>query len=320
MDPLTYPPRSEQRLHSFFRRKATLEWLAKEASKDPVTGSYGNIIYAFGAAKFKHNSRGSAASPVWAFRAALAEKCKAMVLVNEYMTSQLCYKCKSTVLKGTRVRGERRELHGVRECRLCRMRINRDVNSALNMLFLFFFQLSQEGNRPPGFAPGNRRNIKPIRRRTPPQGSTGTADGSAAGAGAAADAGADAAGGRDGAGSVDGQGVGSAAAGEAGAAAGAAAKKRSRKRKTQAKDTAARKRPRKRAGKGKKRAKDSDSESDSSEAGELSPPPPQDLVRLTGAVNLRTPTGSQTASALHHLSRSRCPIPGRAVPTRPNHC
>ena len=283
-----------------------------------MTGSYGNIIYAFGAAKFKHNSRGSAASPVWAFRAALAEKCKAMVLVNEYMTSQLCYKCKSTVLKGTRVRGERRELHGVRECKLCRMRINRDVNSALNMLYLFFFQLSQEGNRPPGFAPGNRRNIKPIRRRTPPQGSTGTANGSAAGAGA--DAGADAAGGRDGAGSVDGQGVGSAAAGEAGAAAGAAAKKRSRKRKGQAKDTAARKRPRKRAGKGKKRAKDSDSESDSSEAGELSPPPPQDLVRLTGAVNLRTPTGSQTASALHHLSRSHLPIPGRAVPTRPNHC
>lgn len=151
---------SQRRLSRFFRSTAVIKWLAKECAKDPETGAYsGDMVFAFGAAKFAHNSRGSASSPVWTFRTELSKVCS-MVLINEYKTSQLCSSCHTSYLRPGRVKGEKRSLHGVRVCALCRTHWNRDINSALNMLFLFWFQLARDGDRPLGYAPGGP-NTKP---------------------------------------------------------------------------------------------------------------------------------------------------------------
>lgn len=145
--------RRERRLKTFFRKRAIVAWLAEEASKDPLSGEYGKAIFAFGAANFSHTMRGHAPSMVWAFRKKLARRCM-VVLIDEYHTSKVCYRCHVTVMKGTKVPGERGRLHGVRECSLCRLRMNRDINSAYNMAYLFFYQLLQNGERPRNYQPG----------------------------------------------------------------------------------------------------------------------------------------------------------------------
>lgn len=130
-------------------------WLAKEASKDPNTGRYGGVIMAFGSAVFAHNSRGSATCPIWAFRLELS-RLSTLVLVNEYNTSKMCHRCRSWRVKGVSVPGERGQLHGVRYCGLCRLRINRDINAAKNMRYVFLYQLACGGERPLGYKPGKR--------------------------------------------------------------------------------------------------------------------------------------------------------------------
>lgn len=122
------------------------------------------MIFAFGAAKFAHNSRGSASSPIWTFRTELSKLCT-MVLINEYKTSQLCSTCHTSYLRPGRVKGEKKSLHGVRVCTLCRIHWNRDINSALNMLYLFWFQLARDGNRPLGYAPGGKKTKPPGTRK-----------------------------------------------------------------------------------------------------------------------------------------------------------
>jgi hypothetical protein len=150
-------------LASYFRRKAVLQWLAKETAKNPETGAYSNMVWAFGAAKFPHNRGGAASSPVWAFRKALAERCT-MVLVNEYNTSQRCSRCLSSrTVRGVHVPGEKGHLHGVLTCSLCRNKINRDINSARNILYCFWYQLSQDGERPQGFSAAKRSYPEAVR-------------------------------------------------------------------------------------------------------------------------------------------------------------
>lgn len=140
-------------MKTYFRRKAVLSWLTKESCKDPISGIYGFVVLAYGAAKFAHNSRGSASSPLWTFRAMLAVLVT-MVLVNEYNTSKRCSQCHSGVfMKKVHVPGEKGSLHGVLTCPLCRHKINRDVNSARNIAYCFWYQLTQGGNRPPGYSP-----------------------------------------------------------------------------------------------------------------------------------------------------------------------
>ena len=116
------------------------------------------MIWAFGAAKFPHNSIGSASSPIWQFRALLAALCL-VVLVNEYNTSKRCSRCRcpSLTMTNVRVPGEKKALHGVLECAVCPGKVNRDINSARNILYCFWFQLSQRGARPPGFSPAKSK-------------------------------------------------------------------------------------------------------------------------------------------------------------------
>lgn len=110
---------------------------------------------AFGAAVFAHNSKGSASCPIWAFRAALSLVC-IMALINEYNTSKMCHRCRSCRVRGVHVKGDKGELHGVRYCSLCRLRINRDINAAKNMLYVFYHQLARCGVRPLGYTPAKR--------------------------------------------------------------------------------------------------------------------------------------------------------------------
>ena len=123
-----------------------------------MSGNYGGMIWAFGAAKFPHNSIGSASSPIWQFRALLAALCL-VVLVNEYNTSKRCSRCRcpSLTMTNVRVPGEKKALHGVLECAVSPGKVNRDINSARNILYCFWFQLSQRGARPPGFSPAKSK-------------------------------------------------------------------------------------------------------------------------------------------------------------------
>jgi hypothetical protein len=132
-----------------------LKWLAKECSKDPNSGIYGNVMFAFGAAVFAHNSKGSASCPIWSLRMELSFLCL-LFLVNEYNSSKRCQRCKACIVRGVRVKGEQRDLHGVRYCRVCRLRMNRDINAALNMRYIFLYQLAMCGARPLGYKAGKR--------------------------------------------------------------------------------------------------------------------------------------------------------------------
>lgn len=125
-----------------------------------------NTVIAFGAAMFAHNSRGSPSTPIRSFRYQLSLVCF-MVLINEYLTSQRCSLCHTTQLTSTCVAGEKGSLHGVRECRLCRVRWNRDINSARNMLYLFWYQLGMSGERPATYAPGRAKKPETAAKKAP---------------------------------------------------------------------------------------------------------------------------------------------------------
>lgn len=133
-----------------------LAWIVRELTRNPYTGKIDPAtVLAYGAAMFAHNSKGGASARIRSFRKALSEV-SVMVLVNEFRTSQLCSRCHTTVMKGVRQPGVKSSLRGVRDCSLCHTKWMRDVNSARNMFYLFWYQLAMEGARPMSYAPGTK--------------------------------------------------------------------------------------------------------------------------------------------------------------------
>ncbi|ORE01350.1 hypothetical protein BCV72DRAFT_310112 [Rhizopus microsporus var. microsporus] len=55
------------------------------------------------------------------------------VSVDEYLTSQICNKCKPRQLNNTSIAGSKRRVHSILKCESCGTVWNRDVNSVLNI-------------------------------------------------------------------------------------------------------------------------------------------------------------------------------------------
>ena len=117
----------------------------REATKD--------TIVVFGSAKFAANG------PIQKLRRKLQER-ENVVLVelDEFNTSKLCSQCAGEKKEKSEVEGplgpkqeddaeHRSRIHGVRVCNNCRMTWNRDVNAALNMLYLFKHAQLNHGKR-----------------------------------------------------------------------------------------------------------------------------------------------------------------------------
>jgi hypothetical protein len=60
------------------------------------------------------------------------------VSVDEYLTGQICNKCKYKQLNNISITGAKRRVHSVLKCESCGTVWNRDVNSALNIYDILF--------------------------------------------------------------------------------------------------------------------------------------------------------------------------------------
>ena len=101
------------------------------------------VVVAFGGAKFSVTSKGYASGPVEGVRQALRRMWVEVYDVNEDYTSQLCHHCHEKLVLMYSQGGEGRggsAIHCVRRCLTAtcvRNILNRDVNAAVNMLYVF---------------------------------------------------------------------------------------------------------------------------------------------------------------------------------------
>ncbi|ORE14789.1 hypothetical protein BCV71DRAFT_274988 [Rhizopus microsporus] len=73
------------------------------------------------------------------------------VSVDEYLTSQICNKCKSKKLNNISITGSKRRVHSVLKCESCGTAWNRDVNSTLNIYNIFVYKSKHDNESPPPF-------------------------------------------------------------------------------------------------------------------------------------------------------------------------
>ena len=118
----------------------------------PVGEDERPVVVAFGAGMFSSCSRGHCPGPVKGVRRALRERGVELYDVNEDYTSQLCHCCYNKVVP-MYSEGGTKAIHGVRRCLTAtcmRKTLNRDVNAALNILYIFKEE-SLHGYRPVKF-------------------------------------------------------------------------------------------------------------------------------------------------------------------------
>ena len=73
------------------------------------------------------------------------------VSVDEYLTSQICNKCKSKQLNNISITGSKRRVHSVLKCESCGTMWNRNVNSSLNINGIFVYKSKYDNESPPPF-------------------------------------------------------------------------------------------------------------------------------------------------------------------------
>ena len=99
--------------------------------------------------------KGKRAAPTRRITKEIKRKCKQsngeteFVLVDEYLTSQICNKCKSKKLNSISIIGSKRRVHSVLKCESCGTVWNHDVNSALNIYGIFVYKLKHDNESPP---------------------------------------------------------------------------------------------------------------------------------------------------------------------------
>ena len=121
----------KQAFSQFRRRKRSLDSICKRISQGDR-----ETIVGFGNGSNVSRGFGHAPAPSKELRERLKQHCK-VVLIDEYLTSQICSHCHSK-LKAFKRDGA--EVHGIRVCpnQECRITWNRDFNAAINMHHLLF--------------------------------------------------------------------------------------------------------------------------------------------------------------------------------------
>ncbi|KAG1175021.1 hypothetical protein G6F70_004425 [Rhizopus microsporus] len=103
------------------------------------------------------NMKGKRAAPTRRITEEIKRKCKPsnggteFVSVDDYLTSQICNKCKSKQLNNISITGSKRRVHSVLKCESCGTVRNRDVNSALNINGIFVYKSKHDNESPPSF-------------------------------------------------------------------------------------------------------------------------------------------------------------------------
>jgi transposase len=108
--------------------------------------------------------KGKRAAPTRRITEEIKRKCKQsnergaeFVSVDEYLTSQICNKCKYKQLNNISVTGSKRRVHSVLKCKSCGTVWNRDVNSALNIYGIFVYKSKHDNESPPPLQKAFRR-------------------------------------------------------------------------------------------------------------------------------------------------------------------
>ncbi|ORE10450.1 hypothetical protein BCV72DRAFT_313669 [Rhizopus microsporus var. microsporus] len=111
-------------------------------------------IIAFGNGSFGSNMKGKRAAPIRRITEEIKRKFKQsnegteFVSVDEYLTSQICNKCKSKQLNNISITGSKRRLHSVPKCESYGTVWNRDVNSVLNIYGIFVYKSEHDNEIP----------------------------------------------------------------------------------------------------------------------------------------------------------------------------
>ncbi|KAG1549199.1 hypothetical protein G6F50_013378 [Rhizopus delemar] len=106
---------------------------------DLPSSSQQKRITASGNSSFCSSIKGKRAAPTKRITEEIKRKCKQsnegteFIYVDEYLTSQICNKCKSKQLNNISIIGSKRRVYSVLKCESCGTVWNRDVNSALNI-------------------------------------------------------------------------------------------------------------------------------------------------------------------------------------------
>ncbi|CEG76751.1 hypothetical protein RMATCC62417_11608 [Rhizopus microsporus] len=121
---------------------------------DLPSSSQRKRILAFENGSFCSSMKGKRAAPTKRIAEEIKRKCKQsdgeteFVSVDEYLTSQICNKCKSKQLNNICITGSKRRVHSVLKCESCGMVWNRDVSSVLNIYGIFVYKSKHDNESP----------------------------------------------------------------------------------------------------------------------------------------------------------------------------
>ena len=106
-------------------------------------------IIAYGDGAFSPSMRGKRSGPTKAIVKAIQKCSVAVVMTDEYLTSQVCNKCKQRNVENVTQKTSKRRVHSVLQCQesTCNVIWNRDVMAANNILDIFLHAAANNDTR-----------------------------------------------------------------------------------------------------------------------------------------------------------------------------
>ncbi|PHZ09415.1 uncharacterized protein RHIMIDRAFT_240527 [Rhizopus microsporus ATCC 52813] len=109
-------------------------------------------IIAFGDGMFNSSLRGNRGASVRLIKKTLQKYCENQLeicMVDEYLTSQICNRCKNRNMDNVVTEKSKRRVHTILKCKqnTCNIVWNRDIMAAHNILDIFLFALRNNNQR-----------------------------------------------------------------------------------------------------------------------------------------------------------------------------